>query len=167
MGILQGKLARIGHRGRRVPAWAGGGGRGLMLTASTTPQAPSPHRRTCPLWPGGEAARTQAGHGLPATADRRGAGPLGDSELRMDPVLRSRGERMMLEGNRRRGVGAAWPGPWGPPWAQTQPAVGFLSTRPGKAHGRAQPRATPFLDGSPTLGLSWRRGNREVPSEGL
>lgn len=78
-----------------------------MLTASTTPQAPSPHRRTCPLWPGGEAARTQAGHGLPATADRRGAGPLGDSELRMDPVLRSRGERMMLEGNRRRGVGAA------------------------------------------------------------
>lgn len=139
-----------------------------MLMVSTARQTPSPCRRTCPLWPGSEAALDQAGHGPPAAADRRGAVPLGDSELSMDPGLRSRGERMRVEGDRRRGVGAAWPGPWGPPWAQSQPALGFLSTQPSKAHGRAQLGATRFLDGSPTFeGHSWRRGRREVAEEGL
>lgn len=81
-----------------------------MLMVSTARQTPSPCRRTRPLWPGSEAALAEAGHGPPAAADRRGAVPLGDSELRMDPGLRSRGERMRVEGDRRRGVGAARPG---------------------------------------------------------
>lgn len=68
----------------------------------------------------------------------------------------------------RWGVGAAWPGPWGLPWAQTQLALGFLSTQPSKAHGRAQLGATRFSDGSPTFeGHLWRRGSREVAEEGL
>lgn len=120
------------------------------------------------MWPGSEAALDQAGHGPPVAADWRGAVPLGDSELRMDPGLRSRGGRMRVEGDMRWGVGAAWPGPWGLPWAQTQPALGFLSTQPSKAHGRAQLGATGFSDGSPTFeGHSWRRGSREVAEEGL